>query len=69
MKKIIGTYCPLCGEMGLQLAIEGDELWAFCPVGAKGRKDAHTAFLVSPERVADLLPKQRTKVEKSEEDK
>ena len=68
MKRIIGTYCPLCGELDLLLDVDGDELWAWCPTSAKKRKDAHTAFQVSPERVADLLPKRRVSKPSEEDD-
>jgi len=45
-EKIPGTYCPLCGDIGLFKARIGNEVWAYCGNGAKGPKDAHTAYVI-----------------------
>ena len=47
MKLIQGTYCPLC-PAGTQLAegVYDGKRWAFCPNGATGPEDAHTAYVI-----------------------
>ncbi|MHA2135273.1 MAG: hypothetical protein ACW99J_15540 [Candidatus Thorarchaeota archaeon] len=49
--KIPGTYCPLCGEIGLQLMKFNRTTWAVCPMVdgepvVKKLKDAHTAYVI-----------------------
>ncbi len=48
MAKLAGSYCPLCGEIGLQTKKQGGKLWAYCPNGdgVAGPKDAHTAYVI-----------------------
>ena len=52
MKLIDGTYCPLC-PAGTQLAegVYDGKRWAFCPNGATGPEDAHTAYVIGVEEV------------------
>lgn len=46
MERIDGTYCPLCGEVGLAKAKYQNAEWAYCPVNSTGPKDAHTAYVI-----------------------
>jgi hypothetical protein len=46
MEKLEGSYCPLCGEIGLQTKKVGSALYAYCPNGASGPKDAHTSYVI-----------------------
>jgi len=65
-EKIEGTYCPLCGDIGLFRARIGNEIWAYCGQGAKGPKDAHTAYVYA---VVDEAPRAaKVSVKKNEED-
>lgn len=47
---LVGGYCPLCGDMNLQVVKYKRKDWAFCPQGATGPKDAHTAYEVPDDR-------------------
>ena len=56
--KIPGTYCPLCGEMGLRKMIFKGTTWAVCPMlngepVVKKLKDAHTAYVISTKEVEE----------------
>ena len=54
--KIPGTYCPLCGDIGLFAAVRGEEVWAYCAQGATGPEDAHTAYVYPMDRLpAEVL--------------
>ena len=54
--KIPGTYCPLCGDIGLFAAVLGEEVWAYCAQGATGPEDAHTAYIYPKDRLpAEVL--------------
>jgi len=49
-EEIPGTYCPLCGNIGLLKATVGDDIWAFCPFDAGNPditdpKKAHTGYV------------------------
>ena len=44
LMKMPGTYCPLCGNMGLIAVKVRGKVWVYCPMGATGIKDAHTAY-------------------------
>ena len=55
-EKIPGTYCPLCGEMGLRLMVFSKVTWAVCPMidgepVVRKLGDAHTAFKINPTRL------------------
>ncbi|KKL15911.1 hypothetical protein LCGC14_2500880, partial [marine sediment metagenome] len=50
---IEGTYCSLCGRIGLTKGTLNGEAVAFCPTDAKGPKDAHTAFPLAGTRFAE----------------
>ena len=61
--KLPGTYCPLCGEMGLRKMIFDGAVWAVCPMESGEAvvtklKDAHTAYVLS----TIVPPKQPKKV-------
>ena len=48
-EKLPGTYCPLCGEMGLRKMVFSGVTWAVCPMVdgepiVKKLQDAHTAY-------------------------
>jgi len=54
--KIPGTYCPLCGDIGLFAVVWDDEVWAYCAQGATGLEDAHTAYVYPKDRLpAEVL--------------
>ena len=51
-EKLPGTYCPLCGEIGLRRAIVKGIHWAVCPMQdgeptVKKVAKAHTAYMLS----------------------
>ncbi|KKL61868.1 hypothetical protein LCGC14_2191030 [marine sediment metagenome] len=55
-EKIPGTYCPLCGEIGLRRMNFKGIAWAVCPMNegapvVSKLKDAHTAYIVDPARL------------------
>ena len=60
---VLGTYCPLDGSMHLSAAEWRGQVWVYCPLGATGPADAHTAFPIREyremrddiERIAPLL--------------
>jgi hypothetical protein len=52
MEKIDGTYCPLCGEIGLARGKHKGAEWAYCPKNATGPADAHTAYILRVLEVA-----------------
>ena len=61
--KIPGTYCPLCGEIGLRELVVNGVTWAVCPMidgepQVKKLKDAHTAYVTSTAK-AKPKPKPR----------
>ena len=41
---VLGTYCPLDGSMHLSAVEWEGQVWVYCPLGATGPGDAHTAF-------------------------
>jgi hypothetical protein len=49
-EKLPGTYCPVCGEVGLRKMTFGGVAWAVCPMDSgmnatvKKLKDAHTGY-------------------------
>jgi hypothetical protein len=47
-EKIDGTYCPLCGMIGLLRDERGGQVWAYCPgIDGEATLDtAHTAYVV-----------------------
>ena len=52
-EKLPGTYCPVCGEVGLRKVKDGGDEWAMCPMDAEMNatvelKDAHTGFKLDP---------------------
>lgn len=51
-EKLPGTYCPICGEIGLRKMVFDNVVWAVCPMIAgepivKKLKDAHTGYIIS----------------------
>ena len=51
-EKLPGTYCSICGEMGLRKMIFDNVIWAVCPMidgepAVKKLKDAHTGYVIS----------------------
>ena len=72
-EKLPGTYCPLCGEMGLRKMIFDNVVWAICPMidgkpVVKKLKDAHTGYVISTSTVpAKPAVKAVLKVELDEE--
>ena len=67
-EKIPGTYCPLCGEMGLRMMIFDGVAWAVCPMIdgkplVKELKDAHTGYVLGGQQAkppATPAPKKPT---------
>ena len=56
-EKLPGTYCPVCGEVGLRKVKESGEEWAMCPMNSEMEataklKDAHTGYKLDPAAVA-----------------
>ena len=54
-EKIPGTYCPLCGEIGLRKMQFDGVTWAVCPMVdgepvVKKLKDAHTAYIIDTKK-------------------
>jgi hypothetical protein len=54
-EKVPGTYCPLCGEIGLVRATYRNRTWIYCPWEIPGEKevsnpaDAHTGWQIDEE--------------------
>ena len=70
-EKLPGTYCPVCGEMGLRKMIFDNVVWAVCPMidgkpAVKELKDAHTAYKISA-RPVTAKAKPAAKVEPKQE--
>ena len=56
-EKLPGTYCPVCGEIGLRKMIFEKIEWAICPMDSEMNatvtkvKDAHTGYQLEPKTV------------------
>ena len=71
-EKLPGTYCPVCGEVGLRKVKESGAEWAMCPMNSEMKatvklKDAHTGYKLertsAPEKPALLKKDPETKEE------
>ena len=47
---VTGTFCPLDGSMHLSAVEWRGQVWLYCPLGATGPGDAHTAFPIKEYR-------------------
>jgi len=56
-EKIPGTYCPLCGEIGLRKLTKGKTVWAWCPMNATGLDDCHTGYEIDSKPAPVPAPK------------
>ena len=57
-EKLPGTYCPVCGEVGLRKVKDGGDEWAMCPMNSEMEatvklKDAHTGYKLDPTASAE----------------
>jgi hypothetical protein len=70
-EKIPGTYCPLCGEIGLVAMEHGGAIWAICPMidgepKVKAVKDAHTGYIVQTKAPAKATKAEAEKSSKNQ---
>ena len=47
---VTGTFCPLDGSMHLSAVEWRGQVWVYCPLGATGPLDAHTAYPIKEYR-------------------
>ena len=47
---VTGTFCPLDGSMHLSAVEWHGQVWLYCPLGATGPGDAHTAYPIKEYR-------------------
>ena len=56
-EKLPGTYCPVCGEVGLRKMKFGSVVWAMCPMDSEMNatvtklKDTHTGYRLDGETI------------------
>lgn len=69
--KIPGTYCPVCGDVGLFGKLIDGKLWAYCGTGGDGPEENHTAYMYTGSSVppghakAKSRPKREVKVKEN----
>ena len=45
-KRLVGSYCPLCGEKDLFLAVKGNKEIAYCGRNGQTPENTHTLQVV-----------------------